>query len=85
MSEFEEYRDRYECARLSRNDAAVVEVTLHHRGGPLILDETAHRELPLLFTDLGNDRDTKVILLTGHQGHPPHGHGRYLLRRTRRW
>jgi enoyl-CoA hydratase/carnithine racemase len=65
MSQFEEYRDRYECARLSRSDAGVVEVTLHHGGGPLILDETAHRELPLLFTDLGNDRDTKVILLTG--------------------
>lgn len=65
MSRFEEYRDRYECARLSRDEAGVVEVVLHSRGGTLVLDETAHLELPPLFTDLGNDRDTKVILLTG--------------------
>ena len=65
MSRFEEYVDRYACAELSRSDAGVVEVRLHHEDGPLVLDETAHRELPLLFTDLGNDRDTKVILLHG--------------------
>ena len=65
MSSFEEYGERYACARLSRDASGVVEVVLHTDGGPFVLDETGHRELPLLFTDLGNDRDTKVILLTG--------------------
>ena len=65
MSRFSEYETKYECARLERRDDGVVEVTLHTRGGSLVIDETAHRELPLLFTDIGNDLDTKVILMTG--------------------
>ena len=65
MSRFSDYEKNYECARLERSDDGVVEVTLHTRGGSLVLDETTHRELPLLFNDLGNDPDTKVIILTG--------------------
>ena len=52
-------------ARLQRSEDGVLEVTLHTRGGSLVLDETTHRELPLLFSDIGNDPDTQVILLTG--------------------
>jgi len=65
MSQLSEYQDRYETARLQRGEDGVLEVTLHTRGGSLVLDETTHRELPLLFSDIGNDADTKVILLTG--------------------
>ncbi|MCH2172770.1 enoyl-CoA hydratase/isomerase family protein [Myxococcota bacterium] len=65
MSRLSEYQHRYEVARLERSDDGVLEVTLHTRGGSLLLDETTHRELPLLFSDIGNDADTKVILLTG--------------------
>ena len=65
MSRFSEYEKNYECARLERSDDCIVEVTLHTQGKSLVLNETTHRELPLLFNDLGNDPDTKVILLTG--------------------
>jgi enoyl-CoA hydratase/carnithine racemase len=60
-----EYLEKYECARLERNAAGVLEIQLHTRGGSLVLDETTHRELPLLFTDVSNDPDNKVIVLTG--------------------
>ena len=65
MTQLSDYQQRYEYAQLDRNDEGVLEVRLHTRGGSLVLDETMHRELPLLFTDIGNDPDTKVILLTG--------------------
>jgi enoyl-CoA hydratase/carnithine racemase len=65
MSQFSEYEKKYECARLSRNAAGVLEVALHTRGGSLVLDETTHRELPALFTDISNDPQIKVVLLTG--------------------
>lgn len=65
MSQLSDYQERYEVAQLERSDAGVLEVRLHTRGSSLVLDETMHRELPLLFTDIGNDADTKVILLTG--------------------
>ena len=65
MSRLADYQQRYERAQLVRDEAGVLEVTLHTGGKSLVLDETTHRELPVLFTDLGNDPDTKVILLTG--------------------
>ena len=64
MIELESYREKYLCARLSRDDG-ILEVTLHTDGGPLVLDATMHSELPLLFSDIGNDPDTKVVILTG--------------------
>ncbi len=64
MSRLSEYEDRYECARIERRDG-VLEVTLHTGGQSLVLDEVTHRELPLLFTDIGSDPETRVILLTG--------------------
>ncbi|MBW2270619.1 MAG: enoyl-CoA hydratase/isomerase family protein [Deltaproteobacteria bacterium] len=64
MSAFSDYEKKYECAHLQRQDG-VLEVRLHTRGGSLILDEVTHRELPLLFTDIGLDPENKVVLLTG--------------------
>jgi enoyl-CoA hydratase/carnithine racemase len=44
---------------------SVTEVRLHRDGGPLVWDPQIHRELPQLFQALGDDKDTKVVLLTG--------------------
>jgi len=63
--EFSSYQDKYECARLERDDAGVLEMTLHTDGGPLVLNETMHRELPLLFADIGCDPENEVVILTG--------------------
>jgi len=58
------YQDKYSCARIER-EGGVLEVTLHTDGGPLVLNETMHIELPLLFADIGNDPENKVVILTG--------------------
>jgi enoyl-CoA hydratase/carnithine racemase len=58
------YQHKYRCAQIERA-GGVLEVTLHTAGGPLVLDETCHSELPLLFADIGNDPETKVVILTG--------------------
>ena len=65
MSQLSEYAKKYECAHLERDGAGVLEIRLHTRGASLVLDETPHRELPSIFTDVSNDPDTKVIVLTG--------------------
>ena len=64
MTTLDAYRDKYECARLERADW-VLEVTLHVDGGPMVWNETTHRELPALWADIASDRETKVVLLTG--------------------
>jgi len=58
------YQEKYSCARIER-EGGVLEVTLHTDGGPLVLNETMHIELPLLFADIGNDPENKVVILTG--------------------
>ena len=65
MSELGDYRDRYTRAAL-RREGGVLEIRLHDgNGGSLVWDEPAHRELPDLFTDVANDGDNHVVILTG--------------------
>jgi enoyl-CoA hydratase/carnithine racemase len=61
---FEQYRRRYENIRLERDDG-VLTITLHTRGGSLIWSARAHEELGYCFTDVGADRENKVVILTG--------------------
>src|SRR4029453_6565720 len=55
------------CARLER-EGGVLEIHLQTRGGPIVLDETSHRELPLLFADVALARENRVVILTGSGG-----------------
>ena len=65
MSRFDEYAERFTRAKL-RLDGGIVEVTFHDgNGGSMVWDEPAHRELPQLYQELANDRDIRVIILTG--------------------
>jgi 6-oxocamphor hydrolase len=64
MSRLSEYESRYECAHLERRDG-VLEVRLHTREAPVVLNEVSHRELPCLFADIAADRENRVVLLTG--------------------
>ena len=61
---FDQYRDRYENIRLEREDG-VLTVTVHTAGKSLVWSALAHEELGYCFTDIGADRDNKVVLLTG--------------------
>lgn len=61
---FEHYRDRYQNIALSRADGILV-MRLHTGGGPLVWSALAHEELGYCFTDVGADRDNKVVVMTG--------------------
>ncbi|QPF90704.1 enoyl-CoA hydratase/isomerase family protein [Bradyrhizobium commune] len=64
MSTFENYADRYQCAKLERRDG-ILQITLHTNGGPLQWSKLAHLELPELFRKVGDDYGNRVIILTG--------------------
>jgi enoyl-CoA hydratase/carnithine racemase len=61
---FEQYRDRYQNIRLEREDGVLV-MTLHTGGKSFVWSALAHEELGYCFTDIGTDRENKVVLLTG--------------------
>lgn len=61
---FETYRQRYKNIRLERDDGVLI-MTLHTGGGAFVWSAEAHEELGLCFTEVSNDRDNKVLVLTG--------------------
>ena len=61
---FDQYRAKYQNISLERNDG-IVEMTLHTNEKSLIWSATAHDELAYCFADIANDRENKVVLLTG--------------------
>jgi enoyl-CoA hydratase/carnithine racemase len=62
---FEDYSEKYEIAQLQRDSQGILEVRLHTNGGQLIWNEPAHRELSDLWSDIGEDYDNRVVILTG--------------------
>ena len=65
MSNFDDYAGRYSRAAL-RREGGILEIRLHDsKGGSLVWDEPAHRELPDLLADVAGDRANKVVILTG--------------------
>ena len=64
MKSFEEYSVQYGCARMERHDG-ILQVTLHTDGRSMEWNEAPHRELPHVFTDIGNDPDNHVVIITG--------------------
>jgi enoyl-CoA hydratase/carnithine racemase len=63
MSRLEDYAARYDGITFARTDG-VLEVTLHTNGGPLVFSESVHHELGRAFTDVGDDPDNRVVILT---------------------
>jgi enoyl-CoA hydratase/carnithine racemase len=61
---FEHYRERYKNIRLEREDGVLC-ATLHTGGKSLVWSALAHEELGYCFTDIGADRDNKVVILCG--------------------
>lgn len=58
------YKDRYENIALTRDDDGVLLMTLHTGGGPFVWSSLAHDELGYCFTDVGADRENKVVVMT---------------------
>jgi enoyl-CoA hydratase/carnithine racemase len=61
---FEDYSDQYQNIALERRDG-IVQLTLHTNEKSLAWSATAHDELAYCFNDVANDRDNKVVILTG--------------------
>jgi len=61
---FAQYQNRYQNIKLDRDDG-ILTVTLHTGGKSLVWSALAHEELGYCFTDIGTDRDNKVVILTG--------------------
>jgi enoyl-CoA hydratase/carnithine racemase len=61
---FHDYKDDYECARLEREDGILV-MRLQTDGAEFRWSTDAHAELPHLFRDIGDDRENRVVILTG--------------------
>jgi enoyl-CoA hydratase/carnithine racemase len=65
MTRFDEYRDSFPNAHLSRSKTGVLEVALHTDGGTLVFNGYTHEQFVDLFHAIGSDRDNRVVILTG--------------------
>ena len=64
MAKFEEYANRYETVRMERRDG-ILQLSLHHNGGPYVWSGKAHGEIAEVFRDIGADQDNRVVIITG--------------------
>jgi enoyl-CoA hydratase/carnithine racemase len=64
VSRFESYRDKYTSVKLERRDG-ILQMTLNTNGGPLQWGPVIQNELVEAFTDIGADRDNRLIIMTG--------------------
>ena len=65
MARFDTYRDAFPNARLNRKPNGVLEVALHTDGAKLVFDGHTHEQFVDLFHAIGEDRDNRVVILTG--------------------
>jgi enoyl-CoA hydratase/carnithine racemase len=78
METFDQYRERFSWARLERDDDGILLVTLHTDGdslrwvtfkgtadAPEVVVTPAHWELGELFRLIGQDLETRAVILTG--------------------
>ena len=65
MTRFVSYRDAFPNARLNRKPNGVLEVALHTDGAKLVFDGHTHEQFVDLFHAIGEDRDNRVVILTG--------------------
>ena len=78
MARLEEYADRFQFAKLEREDG-ILQMTLHSDGDTLQWGAGPHSELVEVFHAVGADPETKVVIMTGAGGrvHRPCRQQRY--------
>jgi enoyl-CoA hydratase/carnithine racemase len=65
MRNFDVYRDAFPNAHLTRKANGVLEVRLHTQDGKLLFNGHTHEQFVDLFHAIGEDRDNRVVILTG--------------------
>lgn len=64
MAKFEEYSTRYKTIKMERRNG-ILQLTLHTDGKELQWGWTPHTELPQAFQDVANDKENRIVILTG--------------------
>jgi len=66
--EFRDYNDRYQTIRFAMDEAGVLTLTIHTRGGPALWGTSLtslHAELGSAFADIARDGSVRTIVITG--------------------
>jgi len=64
LSTFDSYKNKYSHVHFERKDG-ILQMTLHTNNGPLQWGPSSQSQLVQAFTDVGADRDNRLIILTG--------------------
>ncbi len=64
MIKFEDYAEKYSHIRMDRQDG-ILEITFHTDGGTLVWGGGPHGQLGPAFHDIGQDRENKIVIMTG--------------------
>ena len=64
MAKFDEYSRTYRFIKMERR-SGILQMTLHTDGGPLQWNLDAQVEFVRAFTDVGADRENRIVILTG--------------------
>jgi Enoyl-CoA hydratase/carnithine racemase len=65
MTERPAYFDKYKTIKFDRSDNGVLVMRLHSDDGPVKYNNVHHEEWAPAFTDVGMDRDNRVVVLAG--------------------
>lgn len=68
MSQFDQYKNKYENFKLERDTAGILTIQMHTNGGPFALSLTGRQHFPQLFYDVATDSENEVVILTGSGG-----------------
>ena len=60
-----DYFTKYENLHMERTPSGVLTLRFHTNGGPITFTGTTHHDLPKALAEIGDDRDNKVLVLTG--------------------
>src|ERR1700727_4035513 len=63
-----DYFAAYRNLKLSRDDKGVLVAEFHTNGGPFIMTAQSHTEFVDAFYRIGQDRENKIVILTGAGG-----------------
>jgi enoyl-CoA hydratase/carnithine racemase len=59
------YFNSYENLAMERTESGILTVRFHTDGGPIVFTGQTHRDLPRALAEIGDDRENKVVILTG--------------------
>jgi enoyl-CoA hydratase/carnithine racemase len=72
MSRLDDYKDSYKTIKLDRDEYGILQFTMHNNGGPYVFNEVAkdihkggHGELGEALHEVAQDRDNRVVIITG--------------------